>query len=146
MCAVAGGDLSLKHLKSRLEAIVLAKPPLLPSVGQAIPRNWLLATTFLRALRDGRSPLKAVQSALTAHEASSNEPAADASADKERVAPRPFIALAEAHRMWAEDVMGPMEGVADAAVLDDGLTLLINQVCPCSTCIDPTPPLPAAPF
>ena len=69
VCAVAGGDLSLRHLKSRLESLVLTKPPLLPSVGQSIPRTWLLAISFLRAIRDGRSPVKAVQSTLAAQEA-----------------------------------------------------------------------------
>ena len=34
-----------------LEAIVLAKPPLLPCIGMAIPRTWILAMSFLRALR-----------------------------------------------------------------------------------------------
>ena len=56
MSAVDGGDESIEALRARLDAIVFSDPPMLPSVGQLIPRTWLLAMTFLRALRDGRDP------------------------------------------------------------------------------------------
>ena len=60
--AIANG--TLLALRTKLEDMVLAKPPLLPSVGQTIPRTWLQAMSFLRALRDGRDPTLAARSAV----------------------------------------------------------------------------------
>lgn len=37
--------------------VCCARPPLLPCIGMAIPRTWILAMSFLRALRDGRDPV-----------------------------------------------------------------------------------------
>ena len=64
MSAIEGGDESIEALRARLDAIVFSEPPMLPSVGQLVPRTWLLAMTFLRALRDGRDPTLAARSAV----------------------------------------------------------------------------------
>ena len=60
---VAGGDASLASLRAKLEDLVTAKPPLLPSVGQMMPRTWLFAMAYIRALRDGRDPTNAARAA-----------------------------------------------------------------------------------
>ena len=128
--SIAGGDASLRGLKTRLENVVLSKPPLLPCVGMSIPRTWLLAISFLRAIRDGRVPLKAVQATLAAQEAVGNEPPEMAA--EQRVAPRPYVDVAEAHRTWADEVCVALEAreppvTADPAVLDDALSMLVDQ-------------------
>ena len=61
---IEGGDETLLVLRQKLEDMVLSKPPLLPSVGQTIPRTWLQAMSFLRAVRDGRDPVLAARSAV----------------------------------------------------------------------------------
>ena len=52
--AVIGGEATIVAARSRLEAIVLAQPPLLPSIGLSIPKAWTPVTAMVRALRDGR--------------------------------------------------------------------------------------------
>ena len=122
--AVVGGDASLKALRSRLESIVLTKPPLLPSIGLSIPRTWLLAIGFLRAIREGREPVRAVQAAVASQE--SKDDTSDGLGDV-RMPARPYISLDEAHRIWEEQVIPSIEVAADAAVLDDAVSLLVNQ-------------------
>ena len=57
--AVEGGEVTIKAARSRLEAIVLAQPPLLPSIGLSIPKAWMPVIAMARALRDGRHPVAA---------------------------------------------------------------------------------------
>ena len=66
MCVscIEGGDATLDALRVKLEEMVLAKPPLLPSVGQTIPKTWLQAIAYLRSLRDGRDPIAAARLAV----------------------------------------------------------------------------------
>ncbi|KOO22124.1 leucine rich repeat -containing protein, partial [Chrysochromulina tobinii] len=130
VCSVAGGNASLSSFKSRLELIVLAKPALLPSVGMPVPRTWLLAMSFLRAIRDGRQALRAVKATLASQETIGNE-LPDLGTET-RVAPRPYITIAEARRKWQLEVQPTIEPCSaildpEAAILDDALTLLINQ-------------------
>ena len=66
VCSAEGGDASLKAALARLESLVLREPPLLPCVGQLLPRSWQAAMAMLRALRDGRDVTAAVQRALRA--------------------------------------------------------------------------------
>ena len=63
LSSVEGGDISLETMRTRLEEIVFSEPPRLASIGQLIPRTWLLAITFLRALRDGRNAVEAAKMA-----------------------------------------------------------------------------------
>ena len=113
VCAIAGGDASLAALRSRLEAIVLAKPPLLPCIGMAIPRTWILAMSFLRALRDGRDPvLVATQS---------GQP--EASPDKAV----PYVPLADAIQMWVDNITPKLQIAADGQAIEDAVHVLVNQ-------------------
>ena len=61
---IEGGDATILLVRQKLEELVLRKPPLLPSVGQFIPKTWLQAMSFLRAVRDGRDPVLAARSAV----------------------------------------------------------------------------------
>ena len=124
--SIAGGDASLRHLRSRLESVCSAKPPLLPCIGMSVPRTWLLAFSFLRAIRDGRMPLKAVQATLAAQETAGNE--LPDVAQEQRVAPRPYIPITQARAQWEAEVPTVLEaGALDEGVFDDALALLINQ-------------------
>ena len=137
MCVscIAGGDASLAALRVRLEEMVFAKPPLLPSVGQMIPRTWLLAIAYVRALRDGRDPIAAARTAIdlqsrpekkkdaaaaAAAEDAAKAAAAAAPAGAPSAAPtdadgalafdfqdraRPYITLAEAQSRWSTEVV-----------------------------------------
>ena len=61
-------------------------PPLLPCVGQLLPRSWQAAMAMLRALRDGRAVTGAVQRALRAVAATGAE---GADAAEQQPAPEP---------------------------------------------------------
>jgi len=113
VCAVAGGDASLANLRSRLEAIVLAKPPLLPCIGMAIPRTWILAMGFLRALRDGRDPVAVATQ--------NSQPEASA----ERAVP--YVPLADAIQLWVDVVAPKLQVAADGQAIEDTLQVLVNQ-------------------
>ena len=112
VCAVAGGDASLSNLRTRLETIVLAKPPLLPCIGMAIPRTWILAMGFLRALRDGRDPVAVATQ--------NSQP--EASADKAA----PYVPLADAIQMWVDIVAPKLQVAADGQAVEDTLQVLVN--------------------
>ena len=63
VCSASCGDASLAAAHQRLESIVLRKPPLLPCIGQFLPRDWLAAKGWDPAY--GARPLKrAIQKAL----------------------------------------------------------------------------------
>ena len=113
VCAITGGDSSLAALRSRLETIVLAKPPLLPCIGMAIPRTWILAMSFLRALRDGRDPV------LVATQSSQPE----ANTDKAV----PYVSLADATQMWIDLIAPKLQLTADGTAVEDALQVLVNQ-------------------
>ena len=49
--------MSLAQVRERLEAIACARPPLLPSIGFAIPQSWVPAMAFLRAWCQSREDL-----------------------------------------------------------------------------------------
>ena len=149
--SIEGGEATLQSLRTRLETILLAKPPLLPSVGQTIPRTWILAMTFLRALRDGRDPIeaakaigpidqrnaakmeaeKAAADADKAKEAAARndpEPAKDSyDPDNREMGQRAYMTVHEAKQIWSNEVAGRLGLQADAQVLDDALQLLVNQ-------------------
>ena len=61
--SVTEGTQSIDALRARLEGIVFAEPPLLPSCNAPISRTMVLTTTFLRALRDGRDPIDSARAA-----------------------------------------------------------------------------------
>ena len=144
---IAGGDASLDFLRQRLEELVFAKPPLLSSVGQMIPRTWLLAMAYLRALRDGRDPIAAAHASIdlqvtkkggadAAAQEAANEPApavvasssSNNSVQSSMGKARSYITLAEAHSLWLDEVVPRLANVsADKTVLDDALQLLVNQ-------------------
>ena len=55
-------------MSAQIEEIVLSSPPMLPSVGQRIPKTWLTASSMLRAIRDGRDPERVAKQVLAALE------------------------------------------------------------------------------
>ena len=59
VCAADGGGESLKALRTNLNELVEADPPLLPAVNLTIPRSWTVAMALTLALRDGRDGLAA---------------------------------------------------------------------------------------
>ena len=63
ICSAEGGNASLLKLRATLEAIAQAKPPLLLSIGQTIPRSWSYASAMLRAIRDGSDPVAVAKAA-----------------------------------------------------------------------------------
>ena len=113
VCAIAGGDASLTNLRTRLEAIVLAKPPLLPCIGMAIPRTWILAMGFLRALRDGRDPIAVATQ--------NQQPEADSSRAV------PYVPLADAMQTWVDVIAPRLQLAADGQAIEDTLQVLVNQ-------------------
>jgi hypothetical protein len=112
--------------------MVLSKPPLLPSVGQMIPRTWLQAMSFVRAVRDGRDPVLAARSAVpSAAEVERMERggadvhaealAADAQAKLTTgsgfaMGARPYMTMWEAEGMWRDDVVPALDVEADVEV------------------------------
>ena len=138
--AVAGGDASLLALRARLEELVLGKPPLLPSVGQTIPRSWLVAMSYLRALRDGRDPVAAARNAVPTSDSAellpTNNPSAGVAGGGFAGGARPYIAVGEAEYLWLHLVLpaleeraprGAKDGGGGVQVLRDALQLLVNQ-------------------
>ena len=120
MSAVEGGDESIDALRKRLDDIVFSDPPLLPSVGQLVPRTWLLAMTFLRALRDGRDPVEAGWAAERASVPTTGAP--------EKLVPRAYITYEEAKQTFlTEFAPGLKMQVPDDALLADARNLLCNQ-------------------
>ena len=110
------------------------KPPLLPSVGQTIPRTWLQAMAFLRSLRDGRDPVAAARSAVpTAAEVERMERGAIDPNDLGGTGSgfaggaRPYTTMVEAEHIWLTEVVPALDVEADAEVLHDALQLLVNQ-------------------
>ena len=130
---IEGGDATLAVLKTKLEELVLCKPPLLPSVGQMIPRTWLQAIAFLRSLRDGRDPVAAARAAVpSAAEVERMErglaEASEASGGSGFSAgARPYMTMAEAEHTWLEDVVPALGNSAGIDVMHDALQLLVNQ-------------------
>ena len=157
MCvsSVAGGDQSLSSLRLQIESLLLAKPPLLPSVGQTIPRTWVLAMTYLRALRDGRDPIEAakvvgIDQRQVKKDSTEATPAAGESthgggggggggggiggigggewdAENREIGSRAYMTVRSAKQLWVNEVAAKMGLAGDAAVLDDALQLLVNQ-------------------
>ena len=127
MCisAVQGGDLSLLALRHRLEEIVFGKPPLLPSVGQTIPKSWMQAMSFLRALRDGRNPVAAARNAVLGDVLASEGSGGMASGFSGGA--RPYVTMVEAEQIWIESVVPVLGPGASPQVLTDALQLLVNQ-------------------
>lgn len=132
---IAGGDATLLALRTHLEEMVLTKPPMLPSVGQTIPRTWLQAMAFLRALRDGRDAVSATRSAVpSAAEVERMErglgdgTSADAGTGLGfALGARPYMTMIEAEHIWLNDVVPALDVEADATVMHDALQLLVNQ-------------------
>ena len=78
----------------------------------AIPRTWILAMTFLRALRDGRDPvLVATQSAQP-----------EASPEKAV----PYVSLADATQMWVDQIAPKLQLTADGQAIEDALQVHAN--------------------
>ena len=123
LSSVEGGDISLETMRTRLEEIVFSEPPRLASIGQLIPRTWLLAITFLRALRDGRN---AVEAAKMAESGNQSTPVPG-----QEVAPlvgHSYMRLADAvDRYLTQFVPFIKAASADEQVLKDALQLLVNQ-------------------
>ena len=61
VCAADGGGESLQALRTNLNELVEADPPLLPAVNLTIPRSWTVAMALTLALRDGRDGLAAAR-------------------------------------------------------------------------------------
>ena len=106
-------------------ALTLAKPPMLLSVGQVIPRSWVYAASMLRAMRDGRDPIATARHAASILDAT---PGKILAAPPARSAlTRPYVTYAEARQRWQASVAPPLRVVPDTRVLADALQLLINQ-------------------
>jgi len=119
LCAIDGGDEAIEALRFRLDDIVFSDPPMLPSVGQLVPRTWLLAMTFLRALRDGRDPVEAGWAA---------ERASVPTTTQEKLAPRAYITYEEAKQIFlSEFAPGLKMQVPDDQLLSDARNVLCNQ-------------------
>ena len=125
--SVNGGDASLLRLRTVLEGIATASPPLLLSIGQTIPRSWSCAVTALRALRDGRDPVASARAAKQQLDAKSATAPVILPAAIPSLA-RPYITLSEAQQKWCS-IVAPALGLngSDPRVLHDALQLLVNQ-------------------
>ena len=140
---IEGGDKTIELVRQKLEEMVMSKPPLLPSVGQCIPKSWLQAMSFLRAVRDGRDPVLAARSAVpSAAEmermerggADSNAEAVAADAQAKMASgsgfamgARPYMPIVEAETIWRDEVGPALNLEADVDVMHDALQLLVNQ-------------------
>ena len=141
----------------KLESILNIKPPMLPSVGQTIPRAWILAMSYLRALRDGKDPIasakatgsldtKAMAAAMAAEDKNKTEGEKEGKERKEEgaggaaatgpdgaplssrdIGSRAYMTMHEAKQLWTEEIAGRMGLPSDAQVLEDALQLLVNQ-------------------
>jgi hypothetical protein len=130
MCisAVQGGDLSLLALRHRLEEIVFGKPPLLPSVGQTIPKSWMQAMSFLRALRAGRNPVAAARNAVLGDVLASEGSGGMASGFSGGA--RPYVTMVEAEQIWIESVVPVLGPGASPQVLTDVINGTSEQLPP----------------
>ena len=137
VCSATGGGKSLAAARQRLESLVLREPPLLPCIGQVLPRDWLAAMALVRALRDGRDAAASVQRALRAVDraaaASGSSDAAASDDDDPEPAPDPeqrraYMTLGELRERWASVASGITSGDAAVAdVLSDAVQLMCDQ-------------------
>ena len=143
--SIAGGEASLTALRNKLENILTVKPPMLPSVGQTIPRTWILAMSYLRSLRDGRDPIagakatgnldhKAMAAAVANEEKEAKEKektdptlATSGSMSARELGSKAYITLNEAKHLWTNEIAARMGLPTDGQVLEDALQLLVNQ-------------------
>lgn len=107
--SVAGGDASLRELQKTLDEYALtASPPLLPSIGAAVPKPWRAAMGLVRALRDGQEPGAAMSRALatsvtisrSSEPSPTSEPVIQPSAALPAATQLATIPLTELQRMW----------------------------------------------
>ena len=123
---VPGGEATGEDVRARLEAIACAKPPLLPSIGFAIPQSWVPAICFMRALRDGLPPGEATRRALEG--LPPMDPRVDGTAERRH----PYERVTALRELWEETLRSERSssaafGRVDVHVIDDVLSLLAAQ-------------------
>ena len=135
VCSVgSGGSSSLEMVRTRIEALVIGykELKLVPSVGHSLNRGLQIATSLLRALRDGKDPI------ATAKFVSSGGDPPESVPEHGVV----MVMLTEARRKWTE-VIAPQSGLGndETHLFDEAVKLLANQgeICVCNgvLCLDP---------
>ena len=124
--ALPGGESTGDGVRAQLEAISCAVPPLLPSIGFTIPGAWLAPMAFVRALRDGTSPVEA------AKRAAAGEAPLDPRVDGVPSKQRPYERVTTLRTLWegvGSDALPAAHqyGAVDAQSVDDALGLLAAQ-------------------
>ena len=117
MSAVSGGDPMPREFHERLESLVFAEPPILPW-SASVPRTWLLAMTYLRALRDGRDPVEAGWAADWRLAAGTND----------KLVTRAYITYEDAKQKFLTEFSPALKmQTPDDQILKDAQSLLCNQ-------------------
>lgn len=120
--ALPGGEQSGEAVRTQLEALSCATPPLLPSMGFVIPHAWCAPIAFLRALRDGVPPAEAARRAAVG-----DEPL-DPRTNGEPGRARPYERVTTLRTLWeAAAPVALAGGVLDAQLVDEALGLLAAQ-------------------
>lgn len=118
--SISGGDSSMEALREQLGKLVLSDKPILPTIGQSVPRVLALTTVFIRALRDGRDPTDAARAQDLGY-----IPSAMSTEQKPW---RWCIAYDEAHRIYFEEFVPAIKlPVTSEQALKDGIELLAAQ-------------------
>ena len=125
--SLSGYDSSIDGLNRRIEAIILADSPMLPTIGMPVPRVLHLSMVFLRALRDGRDPNDSARAADLGYIPSAM------STDQRKC--RPYMAFDEANRQFFDDFVPALKlPVTSDQTLTDAMKLLAaNGECTFST-------------